>query len=74
MSEAVTRSYSIKKLFLKLLQNSQDDTCARGSFLMKLQTSGNFIKNETLAPAFFLKKRDLSTGVYFVKYLGTFFI
>ena len=43
MSEAVTRSYSVKKVFLKISQNSQENTCARVFFLIKLQTSGNFI-------------------------------
>ena len=46
--------YSIKTGFLKILQNSQESTCAKVSFLMKLQASGlrpqacNFIKKETL--------------------------
>ena len=42
-----------KKVFLKFSQNSQENTCARASFLMKLQASAcNFIKKETLAQAF----------------------
>ena len=48
MSEAVTRSCSVKKVFLKVSQNSQKNTCARVSFLIKLQTSGNFIEKEAL--------------------------
>ena len=38
---------SVKKVFLEILQNSQDSTCARVSFLIKLQA----------APATLLKKR-----------------
>ena len=30
---------SVKKVFLKILQNSQENTCARVSFLIKLQTA-----------------------------------
>ena len=52
MSEAVTRSCSVKKVFLKVSQNSQKNTCARVSFLIKLQTLGNFIEKEALAQVF----------------------
>ena len=37
--EAVTQKYSVKKVFLQISQNSQENTCARVSFLMKLQAS-----------------------------------
>ena len=36
-AEAVVRTYSVKKVFLKISQNSQEKTCARVSFLTKLQ-------------------------------------
>ena len=48
MSEAVTQSSSVKKVFLKIAQHLQENTCARVSFLIKLQTPGNFIKKEAL--------------------------
>ena len=38
--EAVTRRCSVKKVFLDILQNSQENSCARVSFLIKLQVSG----------------------------------
>ena len=41
----------IKIDVLKILQNSQENTCARVSFLIKLQAC-NFIKKETLAQVF----------------------
>ena len=44
MSEAVTRRCSVKKKFLKISQNSQQNACARAFFLIKLQFSGDFIK------------------------------
>ena len=42
MLEAVARSFSAKKVLLEISQNSQENTCARISFLMKLQASGVF--------------------------------
>ena len=33
---------SVKKLFVKISQNSQENTCARVSFLIKLQAWGIF--------------------------------
>ena len=42
-----------KKVFLKISQNSQGNTCARFSFLRKLQASAcNFIKKEILSQLF----------------------
>ena len=37
-TEAVVRRYSVEKVFFEILQNSQENTCARVSFLI------NFIK------------------------------
>ena len=34
--EAVVQRYSVKKIFLKISQNSQENLCARVSFLIKL--------------------------------------
>ena len=45
--EAVFRRCSVKKVFLEISQNSQENTCVRVSFLIKLQA----------APATLLKKR-----------------
>ena len=39
-SEAATRGALWKKVFLKCSQNSQENTCARVSFLIKLQAPG----------------------------------
>ena len=38
--EAVTRRCSVKKVFLEISQNSQDNTYVRASFLIKLQAWG----------------------------------
>ena len=39
MTEAVAKICSVKKVFLEISQNSQENTCARVSFLIKLQAS-----------------------------------
>ena len=39
-AEAVAQRCSVKKVFLGISQNSQENTCARISFLIKLQASG----------------------------------
>ena len=38
-TEAATRGVLCKKMLLETLQNSQENTCARVSFLIKLQAS-----------------------------------
>ena len=40
LTEAVVRRCSLKKMFLDISQKSQENTCARASFLIKLQASG----------------------------------
>ena len=40
------RRCSIKKVFLKGSQSSQENTCARVSFLIKLQAFSSFEKKE----------------------------
>ena len=47
-TEAVAQRCFFKKVLLESWQNSQENTCARASFLMKLQVkANNFIKKET---------------------------
>ena len=50
ISEAVAQTCSVKKLFSEISQKSQENTCARVSFLTKLQAS---IIKQTLAQVFF---------------------
>ena len=38
--EAVTQRCSVKKVFLEISQNSQENTCARVSFFIKLRGLG----------------------------------
>ena len=39
-TEAVFQRFSVKKVFLEISHNSQENICARVSFLTKLQASG----------------------------------
>ena len=48
-SEAVVRRCSVKKVYLEILQNSQENTCAREPFLIKLQA---LVQKESLVPVF----------------------
>ena len=48
ISEAVARRCSVKKVFLEISQNSQESTCARVSFLIKLQASAKFLRTPFL--------------------------
>ena len=41
--EAVAQRCSVIKVFLEISQNSQENTCAKVSFLIKLQTDGVFL-------------------------------
>ena len=40
LAEAATRGILWRKVFLKISQNSQENTCTRDSVLIKLQDSG----------------------------------
>ena len=74
-TEAVARRCFIKKVFLEILQDSQENTCARFSFLIKLQVSGlqlyqkrdNFIKKEILAQVFSCEFCEISKNIFFLQ-------
>ena len=68
-SEAVVRRCSVKKVFLKTSQNSQENTCARVSFLIKRLTheAWNFIKKETLAQVFTCEFSEISKNTFFTE-------
>ena len=66
ITEAVDQRCSVKKVFLRIWQNSQENTCARVLFLIKLQASaGNFIKKETLAQGFSCEFCEISKNSFF---------
>ena len=66
ISKAVAQRCSVKKIFLEISQNSQEDICAKVSFLIKLQVQAcNLIKKDTLAQAFSCEFCEISKNTYF---------
>ena len=77
--QAVARRCSIKKVFREISQNSQENTCARVSLLIKLQGSDLQLyqkRNSGTRPATLLKKRlwHWCFPVNFAKFLRTPFL
>ena len=65
-----TRGVLYKKVFLEISQNSQENTCARISFLIKLQAC-NFIKKETLTQVFSCEFCEIFKNTFFTEHLWT---
>ena len=63
LSEAVVQRCSVKKVFLNILQNLRENTCARVSFLI------NFIKEGTLAQVFLVNFMKFSRTPIFIERL-----
>ena len=71
-TEAVTQRCSIKNMFLKISQNLLENTCARVSFLIKLQAAPETLfKKEFLAQLFYSEFCEFFKDSYFEKYLQT---
>ena len=65
-TEAVVQSCSVKKVFLENSKNSQENTCARISFLIKSQAGASkFIKKETLAQVSSCEFCEISKNTFF---------
>ena len=62
MAEAVVQRCSVKMVFLEISQNSQENTSARVSFLIKLQ---DVIKKETLTQVFSCEFCEVSKNTFF---------
>ena len=62
--EAVVQRCSPKKVFWEISQNSQENTCARASFLIKLQ-AWDFIKNGALPQVFSCEICEISQNTLF---------
>ena len=59
-----------KRCSQKFLQDSQENTCARVSFLIKLQAlSCNFIKKETLAQVVACEFCKITKNTFFIEHL-----
>ena len=55
----------MKKVFLEILQNSQEKTCARVSILIKLRALAcNFIKKDTLEQVFSYEFCEISKNTF----------
>ena len=68
--EAVSWRCSVKKVFLEISRNSRENTCARVSFLIKLQAEAyNFIKNEPLAQVFSCEFCEILRTPFFSEHL-----
>ena len=63
--EAFVQRCSLKKVFLEVSQNSQENTCARSATLLKRDPEAcNFIKKETLAQLFSCEFCEISKNTY----------
>ena len=71
--ETATRDVLEKKLFLQILQNLQENICARVSFLIKLQARGQrpatLLKNENLTQVFSCQFCKFCRNTFFMEHL-----
>ena len=65
-SQAVVFRFSVEKVFLEFSQNSQENTCARISFLIKLQS---YFKKDTLTQVFSCEFCEISRKAFFAEHL-----
>ena len=64
-----------KKVFLEISQNSEENNCARVSFLIKLQAEACiFIKNETLSQVFSREFCEISKNTFSLRYSANYVI
>ena len=69
-AETVTQKCSVKKVFLKISQNSQENTCVRISFLIRLHVeSSTFIKQGNPAQVFTFKFCEVFKNSSFIEHL-----
>ena len=67
-------SVNVKKVFLGISQNSQENICTRVSFIIKLQAQTcNFIKREILTQAFPCEFYDISKYTFLTEKLRATF-
>ena len=62
---------SIKNVFLKISQISQENTCDRASFLIKLQAYNNLIKKESLTQVSSCEICEIFKKTFFIEHLRT---
>ena len=69
VAEAVSQMCSVKKVFLKISQNSEENTCVRVSFSIKLPDYQvcNFIRKETLPQVFSCEFYKIFKNTFFYR-------
>ena len=66
-TETFTQKCFVKKLLLKISQNSKENACVWVSFLIKLQAETQyFIKEQTLAQVFSCEFREIFKNTFFL--------
>ena len=69
-TEVVTQRCSVKKMLLRILQNFEENTYIRVSFLIKLNVSAcNFIKKEILTQVFSCKFCEIFKNTFSIEHL-----
>ena len=64
-AEAVAQRYSVKKVFLEISQNLQENTCARVSFSIELQAEpATLLKKESLPQVFSCEYCEISKNTF----------
>ena len=72
--KAIARRYSVAKVLLEISQNSQENTCARVSFLIKFEGEAcNFIKKESLTQLFSSEFWEISKKTFFIEHSDGWF-
>ena len=67
--QAIAQKCSVRKVVLGNFAKAQENTCARASFLIKLQASPcNFIKKETLAQVFSFEFCKISKKTFVIEH------
>ena len=66
-TKTVAPRCSVEKVFLEISQNSQENTCARVSFLIKLQAACGFIKKEALVQVLSCEFCEISKNTFFYR-------
>ena len=70
--EAATRGVLCKKVFQGILENSQENTCARVSFLLKLKAwPATLLTKKTLVQVFSCQFCEISNSTFFTENLWT---
>ena len=71
ISEAATRGVPFKKVFLEILQNSQENTCARVSFFDKVAglRLATLLRKDTRTKVFSCEFWEFSNNTFFTEYL-----